>query len=92
VLLDENEKMPERYAALFGLRNRGSPEAVDAIVASLQCESALLKHEVCITGRYFCVRVCFVSCKLQGVENVFLCRYDLLIFVNPFWFCRWHMF
>lgn len=46
VLLDENEKMPERYAALFGLRNRGSPEAVDAIVASLQCESALLKHEV----------------------------------------------
>ena len=46
VLLDETEKMPTRYAALFGLRNRGNPEAVEAIVASLQCESALLKHEV----------------------------------------------
>lgn len=46
VLLDEKVKMPERYAALFGLRNRGTPEAVEAIVASLQCESALLKHEV----------------------------------------------
>lgn len=58
MLLDENEKMHERYAALFGLRNRGSPEAVDAIITSLQCESALLKHEVCITAKYFCVKVC----------------------------------
>lgn len=52
MLLDEKVKMPERYAALFGLRNRGTPEAVEAIVASLQCESALLKHEVCNTGRH----------------------------------------
>lgn len=54
MLLDEKEKMHERYAALFGLRNRGTPEAVEAIVASLQCESALLKHEVSnALGRFF---------------------------------------
>jgi len=46
VLLDEKEKMHERYAALFGLRNRGGSDAVAAIVAALKCESALLKHEV----------------------------------------------
>jgi hypothetical protein len=48
VLLDEKEKMHERYAALFGLRNRGGSDAVAAIVAALKCESALLKHEVCV--------------------------------------------
>lgn len=40
--------MHERYAALFGLRNRGGSDAVAAIVAALKCESALLKHEVCV--------------------------------------------
>jgi deoxyhypusine monooxygenase len=45
-LLDEKEKLHERYAALFGLRNRGGNEAVAAIIASLKCQSALLKHEV----------------------------------------------
>ncbi|KAG0560697.1 hypothetical protein KC19_9G005800 [Ceratodon purpureus] len=45
-LLDENEQLHERYAALFGLRNRGGSDAVAAIIASLKCESALLKHEV----------------------------------------------
>ena len=48
VLLDEKEKMHERYAALFGLRTRGGSDAVTAIVAALKCESALLKHEVCV--------------------------------------------
>lgn len=46
MLLDEKEKMHLRYEALFGLRNRGGPEAVAAIVETLHCESALLKHEV----------------------------------------------
>ena len=49
VLLDEKDKMHERYAALFGLRNRGGSDAVAAIVAALKCESALLKHEVRVT-------------------------------------------
>lgn len=47
------EPLHERYAALFGLRNRRGAEAVAAIIASLQCESALLKHEVCITNGFF---------------------------------------
>lgn len=38
--------MYERYAALFALRNRGGAEAVDAIVAALDANSALLRHEV----------------------------------------------
>jgi deoxyhypusine monooxygenase len=47
VLLNENVPMYERYAALFGLRNHGDSEAVNAIVAALQAKSALLRHEVC---------------------------------------------
>jgi deoxyhypusine monooxygenase len=47
VLLNENVPMYERYAALFGLRNHGDSEAVNAIVAALQAQSALLRHEVC---------------------------------------------
>ncbi|KAH9544337.1 hypothetical protein CY35_13G114100 [Sphagnum magellanicum] len=46
VLLNENVPMYERYAALFGLRNHGDSEAVNAIVAALQAKSALLRHEV----------------------------------------------
>lgn len=36
----------QRYRALFALRNRGGPEAVDALGAAFGCSSALLKHEV----------------------------------------------
>ncbi|XP_057818850.1 deoxyhypusine hydroxylase isoform X3 [Cryptomeria japonica] len=45
-LLDEEKGMYERYAALFALRNHGGAEAVDAIVAALQAQSALLRHEI----------------------------------------------
>lgn len=46
MLLDENLAMYDRYAALFALRNEGGTEAVRAIISALQCQSALLKHEV----------------------------------------------
>ncbi|XP_020275871.1 deoxyhypusine hydroxylase-B isoform X2 [Asparagus officinalis] len=46
VLLNEEEGMYERYAALFALRNHGEEAAVNAIVASLGSRSALLRHEV----------------------------------------------
>lgn len=46
VLLDDNQDMYERYAALFALRNEGGHDAVEAIIAALGCQSALLKHEV----------------------------------------------
>eukprot|EP00252_Welwitschia_mirabilis_P024542 TRINITY_DN731_c0_g1_i1.p1 TRINITY_DN731_c0_g1~~TRINITY_DN731_c0_g1_i1.p1 ORF type:complete len:346 (+),score=71.37 TRINITY_DN731_c0_g1_i1:65-1039(+) len=46
MLLDEHQGMYERYAALFALRNHGGAEAVDAIIAALQAQSALLRHEV----------------------------------------------
>lgn len=46
VLLDENERMFDRYAALFALRNKGGPEAVAALGAVFKSRSALLKHEV----------------------------------------------
>jgi deoxyhypusine monooxygenase len=47
LLLSENEKMYERYAALFALRNDGGDYAVSAIVEALGVKSALLRHEVC---------------------------------------------
>jgi len=46
LLLDEQESMYERYAALFALRNDGGDAAVSAIVAALSVKSALLRHEV----------------------------------------------
>ncbi|XP_031502215.1 deoxyhypusine hydroxylase-B-like isoform X1 [Nymphaea colorata] len=52
VLLNEEETMYERYAALFALRNNGGRGAVDAIIASLGAKSALLRHE----GRQGCSR------------------------------------
>ena len=49
VLLNEDKGMYERYAALFALRNLGREEAVSAIVESLGANSALLRHEVCLS-------------------------------------------
>uniref|UniRef100_A0A0E0F9R4 Deoxyhypusine hydroxylase n=1 Tax=Oryza meridionalis TaxID=40149 RepID=A0A0E0F9R4_9ORYZ len=46
ILLNEQESMYERYAALFALRNDSGDAAVSAIVAALGAKSALLKHEV----------------------------------------------
>ncbi|VAI51632.1 unnamed protein product [Triticum turgidum subsp. durum] len=46
LLLNEQEKMYERYAALFALRNDGGDYAVSAIIESLGVKSALLRHEV----------------------------------------------
>ena len=46
LLLNEQESMYERYAALFALRNDGGDATVSAIVAALGVKSALLRHEV----------------------------------------------
>lgn len=48
LLLNEQESMYERYAALFALRNDSGDAAVSAIVAALGVKSALLRHEVCL--------------------------------------------
>lgn len=36
----------QRYRALFGLRNKGGREAVEALGEAFKCRSALLKHEI----------------------------------------------
>ncbi|KAF0889227.1 hypothetical protein E2562_022479 [Oryza meyeriana var. granulata] len=46
ILLNEQESMYERYAALFTLTNDSGDAAISAIVAALGVRSALLKHEV----------------------------------------------
>ena len=45
-LCDENERMFQRMRALFALRNKGGNDAVDALCAAFDSESALLKHEI----------------------------------------------
>ena len=45
-LMNENERMFERYGALFALRNKGGNAAVKALGAVFVAKSALLKHEV----------------------------------------------
>ncbi|KAH0468242.1 hypothetical protein IEQ34_003275 [Dendrobium chrysotoxum] len=46
VILNEEEGIYERYAALFALRNQGDDAAVRVIIESLDARSALLRHEV----------------------------------------------
>jgi deoxyhypusine monooxygenase len=45
-LLNDDERIFDRYRALFALRNRGGTEEVQALSASFTSNSALLKHEV----------------------------------------------
>lgn len=46
-LLDENEKIFDRYRAMFALRNIGGEQAIEALTTSFETStSALLKHEV----------------------------------------------
>lgn len=46
ILLDPQQKMFDRYRALFALRNRGGADAVSVLGEVFGCSSALLKHEV----------------------------------------------
>jgi len=46
ILCDESTKMFQRMRALFGLRNLGGDDAVDALAAAFDSQSALLKHEI----------------------------------------------
>lgn len=45
-LLNDDDRIFDRYRALFALRNRGGGDAVAALAASFASRSALLKHEV----------------------------------------------
>ena len=72
-LLDETAPMPERYAALFGLRNKGGAEAVAVLSESFAARSALLKHEVAyVLGQMqqaeaFPVLKCAPSCSAIAI-------------------------
>lgn len=46
ILLEPNEKMFDRYRALFALRNQGGDAAVAVLCEAFSASSALLKHEV----------------------------------------------
>jgi deoxyhypusine monooxygenase len=45
-LLDSDRAMFQRMRAVFALRNRGGPEAVEALAAAFADPSALLRHEL----------------------------------------------
>ncbi|KAJ7225986.1 deoxyhypusine hydroxylase [Mycena pura] len=45
-LLDTRIPLFERYRAMFGLRNIGTPAAVDALASGFSDDSALFKHEI----------------------------------------------
>lgn len=45
-ICDEEEKMFQRMRALFALRNMGGKDAVEALAAAFESDSALLKHEI----------------------------------------------
>jgi len=44
--LDTSKPLFKRYRAMFALRERGSSEAVEALVAGLGDSSALMRHEI----------------------------------------------
>ena len=45
-IIDEDERMFIRMRALFALRNIGGRDAVEALAAAFDSNSALLKHEI----------------------------------------------
>ncbi|KDQ15021.1 hypothetical protein BOTBODRAFT_32026 [Botryobasidium botryosum FD-172 SS1] len=45
-LLDTSLPLFKRYRAMFGLRNVGTPEAIDALCDGFADQSALFKHEI----------------------------------------------
>lgn len=46
ILLNEDEKLFERYRAMFSLRNIQTEESINALGKGLKCKSALFRHEV----------------------------------------------
>ena len=46
ILLDEHEKLYERYRAMFSLRNLRTVDSINAIGKGLKCSSALFRHEI----------------------------------------------
>uniref|UniRef100_A0A0K0DZ65 Deoxyhypusine hydroxylase n=2 Tax=Strongyloides stercoralis TaxID=6248 RepID=A0A0K0DZ65_STRER len=46
ILVNPNEKLFKRYRALFTLRNLSTDESIMAISRALDCDGALLKHEI----------------------------------------------
>lgn len=46
ILLDENEKLYDRYRAMFSLRNIQSVDSINALGKGLKCKSALFRHEI----------------------------------------------
>lgn len=46
ILLNEDEKLFERYRAMFSLRNIQTVDSINALGKGLKCKSALFRHEV----------------------------------------------
>lgn len=46
ILLNEDEKLFERYRAMFSLRNIQTEESINALGKGLKCKSALFRHEI----------------------------------------------
>lgn len=46
ILLNENEKLFERYRAMFSLRNLQTTDSINALGKGLKCKSALFRHEI----------------------------------------------
>lgn len=46
VLLNEDERLFERYRAMFSLRNIQTVESINALGKGLKCKSALFRHEI----------------------------------------------
>lgn len=46
ILLNENEKLFERYRAMFSLRNIQTVDSINALGKGLKCKSALFRHEI----------------------------------------------
>ena len=70
-LLDEGERIFQRYRAMFALRNEGGPDAVDALAACFaSSRSALLKHEAAyVLGQMQDARAVGMLSRVLGDSN-----------------------
>uniref|UniRef100_A0A0N5A1F3 Deoxyhypusine hydroxylase n=1 Tax=Parastrongyloides trichosuri TaxID=131310 RepID=A0A0N5A1F3_PARTI len=78
ILTDPNEKLFKRYRALFSLRNLSTEESIKAIARALNCEGALLKHEIAyVLGQIQSpLAVEELTCKLKNIEEQPMVRHE----------------
>ena len=77
-IIDEDERMFIRMRALFALRNLGGHDAIEALAAAFDSNSALLKHEIAYVMGQMQNRVAlpYLTDRLSDVDEDPMVRHE----------------